>query len=332
MPVSPDFPKFAVSRRHEANILSPEKHTELIRAEARRLGFEACGIAQAAPLDEDARRLEAWLAKGYHGKMQYMENHFELRTDPCKLVPGARSVVTLLMNYFPGARQSDEAPRIAKYAWGKDYHEVIREKLNQLLAYIRAHIGEVNGRGFVDSAPVLERSWAVRSGLGWIGKNGNLLNKDHGSFFFLATLITDLELTPDPPFETDHCGTCTRCLDACPTDALVSPTVVDGSRCISYLTIELKDELIPSEFHDKMEGWMFGCDICQDVCPWNRFAQPHTEPAFTPLPGVLDLSRQQWEALDEETFRALFRHSPLKRSKWKGIKRNLKLVRDAFSQ
>ncbi len=299
----------------------------MIKAEALRLGFDACGFAVAGPLDDDARRLEKWLNKGFHGKMQYMENHFELRTDPRKLVPGAQSVITLMMNYYPAEQKGPDTPHIAKYAWGKDYHYVIREKLNLLLQYIKENIGEVAGRGFVDSAPVLERSWAVHSGLGWVGKNGNLLTKDSGSFLFLATLITDLELIPDAPFQTDHCGTCTRCIDTCPTDAIISPTVIDGSKCISYLTIELKDAMIPSEFHDKMEGWMFGCDICQDVCPWNRFSRPHNEPGFTPVPGMLNLSLQEWEHMDEEAFRTLLKDSPLKRTKWRGIQRNLKLIR-----
>lgn len=259
--------------------------------------------------------------------MQYMENHFDLRIDPSKLVPGAKSVITLLMNYFPAERQAEDAPKIAKYAWGIDYHYVIREKLNELLHFIRTSIGEVNGRGFVDSAPVLERSWAVNSGLGWIGKNGNLLTKDSGSFFFIATLITDLNLTPDAPFRTDHCGTCTRCLDACPTQAIVSPTEVDGSKCISYFTIELKDMLIPLEHREKMEGWMFGCDICQDVCPWNRFSKANTEQGFRPIPEILDLSLGEWEAMSEETFREIFSNSPLKRSKWQGIQRNLRAAR-----
>lgn len=302
------------------------EHTEMIKAEALRLGFDTCGFAVAGPLDDDARRLEKWLNKGFHGGMQYMENHFELRTDPRKLVPGAQSVITLMMNYYPAGQQVPGAPLISKYAWGKDYHYVIREKLNLLLQYIRENIGDVDGRGFVDSAPVLERSWAVHSGLGWVGKNGNLLTKDSGSFLFLATLITDLELIPDAPFQTDHCGTCTRCIDACPTDAIVSPAVIDGSKCISYLTIELKDAMIPSEFHDKMEGWMFGCDICQDVCPWNRFSRPHNDPGLAPLPGILNLTKQEWEHMDEETFRVLFKNSPLKRTKWRGIQRNLKLI------
>jgi len=304
-----------------------EKHTELIKNEAVRLGFQSCGIAHARPLDEDARRLEHWLHNGFHGSMQYMENHFDLRTDPSRLVPGAKSVITLLLNYFPAEKQSPEAPKIAKYAWGTDYHYVIRDKLNEFLDFIRQRIGDVNGRGFVDSAPVLERSWAVNSGLGWIGKNGNLITKHSGSYFFIATLITDLDLIPDAPFATDHCGSCTRCLDACPTQAIVSPTEIDGSKCISYLTIELKDALIPSEFHSKMDGWMFGCDICQDICPWNRFAKPNHETAFTPLPEVLNLSRKEWEEMSEETFRKAFKNSPLKRSKFKGVQRNIAAIK-----
>ncbi len=306
---------------------SPEKNAALIKAEALHLGFMACRVAKAERLDDDARRLEGWLTKGYNGTMQYMERHFDLRVDPAKLVPGAKSVVTLLMNYFPGEEQQPDAPRIAKYAWGQDYHDVIRAKLNELLAYMRTTIGEVQGRGFVDSAPVLERSWAVQSGLGWIGKNGNLLNKSYGSFFFIATLITDLELTPDAPFTTDHCGTCTRCIDACPTDAIVSPTVVDATKCISYLTIELKDALMPSGFEQRGDNWMFGCDVCQDVCPWNRFSIPHSEEAFKPLSEVLNLSTSEWMELSEEAFRNAFKGSPIKRAKWSGVMRNLKAIR-----
>lgn len=298
----------------------------MIKAEALRLGFEACGIAKAVPLDDDARRLELWLNKGHHGKMQYMENHFDLRTDPRKLVPGAKSVITMMLNYYPEAQQQPEAPKIAKYAWGTDYHYVIRDKLNLLLQYIRENIGEVDGRGFVDSAPVLERTWAQRSGLGWIGKNANLLNKQNGSFFFLATVICDLQLEYDNPFATDHCGTCTRCLDACPTEAITAPGVVDGSKCISYFTIELKDALIPGEYHDKMQGWMFGCDVCQDVCPWNRFSKPHQEPAFTPIPEILNLSTAEWQQMTDEAFRKIFKNSPLKRSKWQGIQRNIEVI------
>ena len=303
-------------------------NTQLIKQEALRLGFSSCGIAAAVRLDEDALRLEQWLKKGFHGNMGYMERNFDLRIDPTRLVPGARSVVTLMMNYFPAAQQRPEAPKIAKYAWGADYHFVIRDKLSELLSFIAENIGEVNGHGFVDSAPVLERSWAVRSGMGWVGKNGNLIAPKGGSFFFLATLITDLDLEVDNPFKTDHCGTCTRCLDACPTGAIIAPAIVDGSKCISYLTIELKDALIPSEFHDRMEGWMFGCDICQDVCPWNRFSKPATEPAFTPIPQILDLSLKQWEEINEDTFNQIFKRSSLKRSKWQGIMRNIKAVKE----
>ncbi|HEY1031641.1 MAG TPA: tRNA epoxyqueuosine(34) reductase QueG [Flavipsychrobacter sp.] len=304
-----------------------DTHTSLIKQEAQRLGFDACGVSIAVQLDDDARRLEAWLNSGFHGKMQYMENHFDLRTDPRKLVPGAKSVVTLLLNYYPEQQQQPDAPKIAKYAYGTDYHYVIREKLNQLLAFIKENIGEVNGRGFVDSAPVLERSWAVRSGLGWVGKNGNLLTKHSGSFFFIATLITDLDLTPDAPFSTDYCGTCTRCIDACPTEAIVSPAIVNGSKCISYLTIELRDALMPEGLEDKMQGWMFGCDICQDVCPWNRFSKPNHEKPFTPIPEVLNLSLAEWENLGEETFRRVFKDSPIKRSKWQGMLRNIQAVK-----
>ncbi len=304
------------------------KHTSMIKAEATRLGFTACGVAKAVRLDDDARRLEKWLSKGYNGTMHYMERHFDMRVDPTLLVPGARSVITLTCNYYPSEKQNPDAARVAKYAWGTDYHFVIREKLNELLHYIRTEIGEVNGRGFVDSAPVLERAWAVRSGLGWVGKNGNLISKTDGSFFFIATLITDLELTPDAPFATDHCGTCTRCIDACPTEAIVSPTIIDGSKCISYLTIELKDALIPSALQPKMDGWMFGCDVCQDVCPWNRFSKPHNEPAFTPIPEILDLKLGEWEAMSEDAFNKTFKLSPMKRSKWKGIQRNIGALRN----
>lgn len=308
-------------------MLQIEKNTALIKVEALRLGFSTCGIALAEPLDDDARRLEKWLNKGHHGGMQYMENHFDLRVDPRKLVPGARSVITLLLNYYPAEQQVPNAPKIAKYTYGTDYHFVIRAKLNELLAFITTNIGAVDGRGFVDSAPVLERSWAVRSGLGWIGKNGNMLTRSSGSFFFIATLITDLHLVADAPFSTNHCGTCTRCIDECPTQAIVSPTEVDGSKCISYLTIELKDALIPTEMHSKMEGWMFGCDICQDVCPWNRFAKAHNEPYFTPIPEVLNLSLMEWEQMTEEAFNKVFKNSPLKRAKWKGIQRNIKAIK-----
>lgn len=304
-----------------------EQHTQLIKEEALRLGFDVCGIAAAVELTEDARRLEQWLNKGFHGEMKYMENHFDLRVDPRRIVPGARTVITLLLNYYPAEQQQDHAVKIAKYAWGTDYHYVIRDKLNALLAFIREHIGDVDGRGFVDSAPVLERSWAQRSGLGWIGKNANLINKSAGSFFFIATLISDLDLEVDLPFKTDHCGTCTRCLDACPTEAIVAPGMIDGSKCISYLTIELKNELIPDDLQSKMDGWAFGCDVCQDVCPWNRFSKPNDELYFQPLPQVLDLSIAEWEAMSEESFKKYFKNSPISRSKWKGMQRNIKVLK-----
>ncbi len=301
------------------------QNTLLVKQKARALGFDHCGIARAEELTEDAYRLEQWLQKGMHGSMQYMENYFDKRIDPRKLVEGAKSVITLLLNYYPAERQVADAPKIAKYAYGQDYHEVIREKLNVFLAEVRAEIGDIQGRGFVDSAPVLERSWAQRSGLGWIGKNGNLIHKQAGSFFFIATLIVDIPLEYDPP-TGDYCGTCTRCLDACPTGALVSPTVVDGSRCISYYTIELKEQLIPSGLQGQFDNWMFGCDVCQDVCPWNRFSKATAEAAFRPIPQVLNFTTAEWEELTEEGFRQIFRHSPLKRSKYAGIRRNLKFI------
>lgn len=305
---------------------SVSQHTRIVKEEAARLGFDFCGIAKAQPLDDDARRLEQWLSKGMHGSMQYMENHFDLRIDPSKLVPGARSVITLLLNYFPENEQADAAPRIAKYAYGKDYHEVIRAKLNVFLQQLRSQIGEVNGRGFVDSAPVLERSWAKRAGLGWIGKNGNLINKGTGSFFFIATLIVDVELEYDDTIAKDYCGTCTKCIDACPTDAILDNKVIDGSKCISYFTIELKDALIPGAVQGRFDDWMFGCDVCQDVCPWNRFATASKESAFTPIPEILNFSKNDWEELTEETFKKIFKDSPIKRSKFSGIKRNLHFI------
>ena len=301
-------------------------YTAFIKQTATSLGFSYCGIAKAQRLDDDARRLETWLSKGMHADMQYMENHFDMRVDPTLLVPGAKSVITLMMNYFPSVEQKENTPNISKYAFGNDYHEVIRAKLKELLLHINTTIGEVNGRGFVDSAPVLERSWAQRSGLGWIGKNGNLISKQSGSFFFLATLICDLELDYDSPFAKDYCGSCTKCIDHCPTDAILPDKVVDGSKCISYFTIELKDALIDDSMKGKFNNWMFGCDVCQDVCPWNRFSKPTTEQGFTPIPEILDLNKKQWEEMSEETFRQVFKHSPLKRTKFAGIQRNLKFI------
>lgn len=300
--------------------------TKQIRELARQLGFDFCGIAKAERLDDDARRLEQWLNKGMHGTMQYMANHFELRIDPTKLVPGAKSVLTFMLNYYPSAKQNENAPKISKYAFGNDYHDIIRSKLKLLLQSIKENIGDVNGRGFVDSAPVLERSWAVKSGLGWVGKNGNLISKQYGSFFFIATLICDLELEYDAPFAKDYCGTCTKCIDSCPTDAILPEKVIDGSKCISYFTIELKDALIDETMKGKFQNWMFGCDICQDVCPWNRFSKPSSETGFTPISEILNLTTQQWEEMSEETFQQIFKHSPLKRTKFAGIQRNLKFI------
>ncbi len=299
------------------------KHTQLVHAFAKQLGFDYCGIAKAVKLDEDARRLEQWLSKGMHGSMQYMENYFDLRVDPAKLVPGAKSVITLMLNYYSSAKQHVHAPKISKYAYGKDYHKVIRGKLKLLLQYLKENIGEINGRGFVDSAPVLERSWAVKGGLGWVGKNGNLISKQKGSFFFLATIICDLELEYNTPFTKDYCGTCTKCIDACPTDAILPGKTIDGSKCISYFTIELKDALIDENMKGKFENWMFGCDVCQDVCPWNRFSKPANEQGFTPIPEILNLTTGQWEEMSEEIFKDIFKNSPLQRTKFAGIKRNL---------
>jgi epoxyqueuosine reductase len=289
-------------------------------------GFDYCGIAKAERLDEDARRLESWLNQGMHGKMKYMENYFDLRVDPNKLVPGAKSVITLLKNYAPSEEIHSEY-RISKYAYGQDYHDVIRTQLRAILSDLEQSIGAIQGRGFVDSAPVLERAWAAKSGLGWIGRNGNLITKHSGSFYFIATLITDLELTPDQPFAKDFCGSCTRCIDACPTEAISPGKVINGSKCISYFTIELKDEIIPGEMKAKFDNWMFGCDTCQDVCPWNRFSKPNAEAAFTPLPQFLNLTTKDWEDLSEEMFRKIFKNSPLSRSKHKGIQRNIKFLK-----
>ncbi len=304
-----------------------QSNTQLIKSLALQLGFEHCGIAKAVRLDEDAVRLENWLNKGMHGNMTYMENNFDLRVDPSKLVPGAKSVITLLLNYYPAQHQQANEAKISKYAYGEDYHEVIREKLKELLRLLKVEVGDFDGRGFVDSAPVLERSWAQKSGAGWIGKNGNIINNKTGSFFFISTLIVDLELEYDDPFVKDYCGSCTKCIDNCPTDAILPGKIVDGSKCISYFTIELKEMMIPDSMQGKFDNWMFGCDVCQDVCPWNRFSRPTTEKAFTILPEILNLKRNEWEQMTEESFKAIFRHSPLKRSKLAGIKRNLNFIR-----
>ena len=301
-------------------------HTELIKNEAKRLGFLSCGISKADFLEEEAPRLEQWLKKNMHGEMQYMENHFDKRLDPTKLVEDSKSVVSLLLNYFPSKEPHDKtAPKISKYAYGTDYHFVIKEKLKQLLEFIYQEIGEVSGRAFVDSAPVLDKAWAAKSGLGWIGKNSNLITKDTGSFYFIAELILDLPLNYDTP-TTDHCGTCTACIDACPTGAIVDPYVVDGSKCISYFTIELKNE-IPSSFKGSFENWMFGCDICKDVCPWNRFSKAHSEPLFNPNNKLLSMSKSEWEEITEDLFQEIFKKSAVKRAKFSGLTRNINFLK-----
>jgi epoxyqueuosine reductase len=293
-----------------------------MKAEALRLGFSFCGISKAVFLEEEAPRLELWLKQGKHGQMQYMENHFDKRLDPRLLVPGAKSIVSLLFNYAPEQRLvSDDGLKISAYAYGEDYHYVVKDKLKLFLQSIQDNIGTVDGRAFVDSAPVLDKSWAKKSGLGWMGKNANIINKNQGSFFFIAELIIDLELEPDGPIK-DYCGTCTACIDACPTDAIVEPYVVDGSKCISYLTIELK-ESIPQHFQSNMDNWVFGCDVCQDVCPWNRFSKPHQEPRFSPNTAMLNTTREQWIDMTEDVFKALVKRSPLKRTKLEGMKRNV---------
>ncbi|GAA4794741.1 tRNA epoxyqueuosine(34) reductase QueG [Olivibacter ginsenosidimutans] len=302
------------------------KHTQLIKEEAKRLGFAFCGIAKADFLEEEAPRLEKWLQGQMHGEMHYMENYFDKRLDPRLLVDDAKSVISLGYNYYTTETQKDKfSPKISKYAYGADYHTVIKDKLKQLLHYIQEHIGEVGGRAFVDSAPILERAWAKKAGLGWIGKHSNLINRKLGSFFFLCELIIDLPLTYDIPPTKDYCGTCTKCIDACPTEAIVAPQVVDGSKCISYLTIELKNE-IPKEFEGKMDNWMFGCDICQDICPWNRFSEPHAEPTFQPSAELLAMNKRDWEEITAETFQRVFRKSAVKRAKFAGLTRNIKFL------
>jgi len=299
--------------------------TQHVKQMATSLGFDDCRIAEATKLDTEAKFLETWLKKEYHGKMAYMENHFDLRTDPTKLVPGAKSVIVLTKNYFTSEEQDQTAPKIAKYAYGEDYHNVIRSQLNAFLELLNDQIGECHGRGFVDSAPVLEKAWARRSGIGWMGKHTNVLSKQKGSFFFLAVLIVDMKLSADDPV-TDHCGDCTACIDACPTDAIVEPYLLDASKCISYFTIELKDQQLPSEFQGKFNDWMFGCDICQDVCPWNRFSEQHSESKFDPKDELLKMDRDDWNQLSQEKFSELFGKSAVKRTKYGGLERNIKFL------
>ncbi|HNM26959.1 MAG TPA: tRNA epoxyqueuosine(34) reductase QueG [Saprospiraceae bacterium] len=300
-----------------------QRHTHLIRSEAQRLGFEFVGFARAERLDDAARRLEQWLAQGAHGRMAYMANHFDMRVDPTLLVPGAKTVICLTFNYHNPEKQHDpEAPRISQYAYGEDYHDVIKDKLKSLLAYMREQIGDINGRCFVDSAPVLEREWAQRAGLGWNGRHTLTIHPRRGSYFFLAEIICDLPLVYDDPVR-DHCGTCRRCIDACPTQAIAPEGYfLDASRCISYLTIELRDE-IPAGFKDQLDNWAFGCDVCQEVCPWNRFARRHDEPAFEPHPELLEMTRRDWQEMTEAVFGRVFKKSAVKRVKYAGLMRNV---------
>ncbi len=302
-----------------------EKYSKFIKAEAKRLGFLSCGISKAGFLEEEAPRLENWLNQNHHGEMKYMENHFDKRLNPTLLVDDAKSVISLLLNYYPSEIQNTDSYKISKYAYGQDYHFVIKEKLQELLQTIQTEIGEVSGRAFVDSAPVLDKAWAAKSGLGWIGKNSNLLTQQVGSFYFIAELVVDLDLEYDYA-TTDHCGTCTACIDACPTQAIVSPYVVDGSKCISYFTIELKEN-IPQEMKGKMDDWIFGCDVCQDVCPWNRFSKSHNEPLFNPNPELLSMTKKDWEEITEDTFKKVFKNSAVKRTKLDGLKRNIKFLK-----
>lgn len=298
---------------------------EYLKHRAEAMGFMSCVIAKADFLEEEAAKLESWLSNGYHGKMSYLERHFDKRLDPRKLVPGAKSVVVLAYNYFPEKEQNLKSYKLAKYAYGQDYHQVIKEKLRDLVADLKQELGDFHCRVFTDSAPVLERAWAQKGGMGWIGKHGLLLRKSEGSFFFLAEIITDLELQADPPYRFDHCGTCTRCIDACPTEAIIADQVLDASKCISYLTIELKGD-IPSTFEGQFEDWMFGCDICQDVCPWNRFSKPHEEKAFLAKEGLLEKSKEDWNNMGQELFEEIFKGSAVQRTGYAGLKRNLEFL------
>ncbi len=305
---------------------NPSKYTQLIKTEAKRLGFISCGISRAGFLEKEAPRLVNWLNENRHGEMRYMEDHFDKRLDPTKLVEGSKSVISLLLNYFPHKAQREDSYKISKYAFGTDYHFVIKDKLKQLLKFMQEEIGEIEGRAFVDSAPVLDKAWAAKSGLGWIGKNSNLLTKQLGSFYFIAELIVDLTLEYDSAV-TDHCGSCTACIDACPTHAIVEPYKVDGSKCISYFTIELK-EALPTSVKGQFKDWFFGCDICQDICPWNKFSRPHNEPLFNPHPALLEMNKNEWEELTKETFELIFKKSAVKRTKFEGLKRNTRFLKD----
>ena len=310
---------------HKVLINNKTKYTQFIKSEAQRLGFLSCGISKAGFLEQEAPRLENWLQNQRNGQMAYMENHFDKRLDPTLLVDGAKSVISLLLNYYPSEFQQSDSYKISKYAFGQDYHFVIKDKLNALLSEMQSFIGEISGRAFVDSAPVLDKAWAAKSGLGWIGKNSNLITKQVGSFYFIAELIIDLELEYDTA-TTDHCGNCTACIDACPTDAIVAPYIVDGSKCISYFTIELKDNL-PEDLKGKFDDWAFGCDVCQDVCPWNKFSKAHSEPLFNPNPTLLAMSKKDFEEITDTTFKMVFKNSAVKRTKFEGLKRNIEFLK-----
>ena len=306
-------------------MIQKSKYSLAIKAEAKRLGFLSCGISKAEFLEEEASRFEAWLKAERNGKMGYMENHFDKRLDPRLLVPGAKSMISVLLNYYSEEQQPEDVPKVSKYAYGADYHFVIKDKLKELFKFIHQEIGEVNGRVFVDSAPVMDRAWAEKSGLGWIGKNTNLISQKVGSYFFIAEMILDLDLEYDLP-TSDHCGTCTACIDTCPTEAIVAPYQLDATKCISYLTIELKDQL-PTEFKGKTDNWAFGCDVCQDVCPWNRFSKQHNEPLFNTKPEILNYSKKDWEELTSETFNMIFKNSAISRTKYEGLKRNIDFLK-----
>lgn len=306
--------------------MQKSSYKKIIEAKAMQLGFDACGFAKAEILSEDARKLEKWLHQGRHGKMSYMENYFDKRIDPTLLVEDAKTVITLLCNYFPEDQVKNDSYKVSKYAYGHDYHNVIKSKLKNLLQHLNNEIGEIHGRGFVDSAPVLERAWAVKSGLGWVGKNGNLISKQRGSFFFIATLIVDIEIETDKEFAIDYCGTCTKCIDACPTDAILPNKEINGSTCIAYFTIELKDALLQTD--KRWNDWIFGCDICQDVCPWNRFSKPHQEPLFEKNEIINSYSKKDWQEITEDIFVQAFKQSPLKRSKFAGLKRNILFLQE----
>lgn len=304
-----------------------EAHSQWIKKEAARLGFAACGISKAGFLEEEASHLEQWLSNDFHGEMRYMENHFDKRLNPSLLVPGSKSVISLMYNYFPEKHQNNDSYLISKYAYGQDYHHVIKEKLKEMVEEMQLKIGDFHARIFTDSAPIMERAWAKKSGLGWLGKHSLLISKKKGSFFFLAEIILDLELSYDNPFKTDHCGSCTKCIDACPTDAILPNNTIDGSKCISYFTIELKEE-IPQQFSGHFDDWMFGCDICQDVCPWNRFSKPHEEPNFRPDDRLINYSKSDWQDISKEVFNSIFKKSAVKRTKFEGLKRNIEFLKN----